>query len=476
MKLLSRLPLAASALSSALLLAACVDLAPAYQRPEAPVAAAWPAALSPASAPAPANTPALPSDAADIAWRDFILDDRLRRVIALALANNRDLRVAVLNVEQSRARYRIQDAARLPAVSGGASFTRSSAGGITGNNVAASVGLSAYEIDLFGHVKDANAAALQAWLSTTEGARSARISLVAEVATQWLALAADAQTQRLNERTLALDDRSLDLNRRMHDLGAIKGLPVVQAQAALEAARGAEAAGRSQLQLDRNALRLLVGQELPEDLLPVEALPAQSAALLEVPGGLPSRVLQQRPDVLAAEHSLQQAQLEIGVARAAFFPTITLTGSAGTSSPELSGLFKSGSGSWSVGPSISLPIFTGGALQAGLDSAKAGREIALANYDKAVQTAFREVADALAVRATLAERLAAQQAQTRASEAALRDADALFRNGSVSYLEVLVAQRSLYASQQSEIALNLTEQDNRIALYKALGGGWKESN
>ena len=466
MRLLSWLPLAGAALSSVLLLSACVDLAPAYQRPDAPVASAWPA--SPASAPA--------REAADIGWRDFILDDRLHRVVALALANNRDLRVAVLNVEQSRAQYRIQDASSLPNISGGASFTRSYAGGVASNSAGVSVALSGYEIDLFGHVKNANAAALQAWLATTEGARAARISLVAEVATQWLALAADAQTQRLNERMLALDDRSLDLNRRMHDLGAIKGLPVVQAQAAFEAARGAVAAGRSQVQLDRNALRLLVGQEVPEDLLPVQALPAQSATLLEVPGGLPSRVLQQRPDVLAAEHSLQQAQLEIGVARAAFFPTITLTGSAGTSSTALSGLFKNGSGTWSFGPSISVPIFNGGGLQAGLDSAKAGREIALANYDKAVQVAFREVADALAVRGTLAERVSAQQAQTRASEAALRDADALFRNGSVSYLEVLTAQRSLYASQQSEIALNLTEQDNRIALYKALGGGWKESN
>lgn len=469
MSLFPWLPLAGAALSSALLLSACVDMAPAYHRPDAPVAAAWPA-------PTPANPQAPARDAADIGWRDFILDDRLRRVVTLALANNRDLRVAVLNVEQSRAQYRIQDASSLPNVSGGASFTRSHAGGVASNSTGVSVALSGYEIDLFGHVKNANAAALQAWLATTEGARSARISLVAEVATQWLALAADAETQRLNERMLALDDRSLDLNRRMHDLGAIKGLPVVQAQAAFEAARGAVAAGRSQLQLDRNVLRLLVGQEVPDDLLPVQAAPAQSARLLDVPDGLPSRVLQQRPDVLAAEHSLQQAQLEIGVARAAFFPTITLTGSAGTSSTELSGLFKSGSGVWSFGPSISVPIFNGGALQAGLDSAKVGREIALANYDKAVQVAFREVADALAVRGTLAERVSAQQAQTHASEAALRDADALFRNGSVSYLEVLTAQRSLYASQQSEIALNLTEQDNRIALYKALGGGWKESN
>lgn len=455
---------------SLVLLSACVDLAPAYRRPDAPVASSWPAS------PAPASTQLPLRDAVDIGWRDFILDDRLRRVVDLALANNRDLRVAVLNVEQSRAQYRVQDASSEPNVTGAGNFTRSYAGGSAGNRTSLSVALSGYEIDLFGHVKNASAAALQAWLASTEGARSARISLVAEVATQWLALAADAETQRLNERLLALDDRSLDLNRRMHDLGAIKGLPVVQAQAAFEAARGAVAAGKSQLELDRNALRLLVGQDVPDDLLPMQALPVQSATLLDVPGGLPSRVLQQRPDVLAAEHSLQQAQLEIGVARAAFFPTITLTGGGGTSSAELSGLFRSGSATWNFGPAITVPIFNGGALQAGLDSARTGREIALANYDKALQAAFREVADALAVRGTLAERIAAQRAQTRASETALRDADALFRNGSVSYLEVLAAQRGLYASQQAEIALTLTEQDNRIALYKALGGGWKESN
>ena len=465
MRSFSRLSLAGTALSSALLLSACVDLAPPYQRPDAPVAAAW-----------PVQAPAGAGAGAELAWRDFIADERLRRVIALALANNRDLRVAVLNVEQARAQYRIQDAASLPSVAGDASFTRSKAAGIVGNSVGVGVGLAGYEIDLFGHVKDANAAALQAWLATTEGARTARIALVAEVATQWLALAADAETQRLNERLLALDERSVDLNRRMHDLGAIKGLPVVQAQAAFEGTRGAVAAGRTQLLLDRNALRLLVGQDVPEDLLPVQSLPTRSAVLVDVPAGLPSSVLQQRPDVLGAEHALQQAQLEIGVARAAFFPTITLTGNAGTGSTDLKGLFKAGSGTWSFGPSISLPLFNGGALQAGLDSAKAGRDIALANYDKAVQAAFREVADALAVRATLAERIAAQQAQTRASEAALRDADALFRNGSVSYLEVLTAQRGLYASQQAEITLDITEQDNRIALYKALGGGWKEQN
>ena len=468
MRLFSRPPLAGAALLSMLLLSACVDLAPTYARPDAPVAAAWPAAA--------ASTPEAAPAATDIGWRDFILDERLRRVVELALAENRDLRVAMLDVAQARAQYRIQDAARLPGIGAGAGFTRAGGAGVAVNNANVSVALSGYELDLFGHVKNASAASLQSYLATAEGARAARISLVAAVATQWLALAADAQTQRLNERTLALDAKSLDLNQRMHELGAIKGLPVVEAQAAVEAARGAVAAGRTLLQQDRNALTLLVGRDVAEDLLPLQALPAPATVLVEVPAGLPARVLQQRPDVLAAEHTLQSAQLDIGVARAAFFPTITLTGSAGTASVGLSGLFKSGSGSWSYGPSISLPIFDGGALRAGLDSAKVGRDIALANYDKAVQTAFRDVADALAVRATLAERSAAQQAQTRASETALRYADALFRHGGSSYLEVLDAQRGLYGSQQAEIALDLAEQDNRIALYKALGGGWKDSN
>jgi len=468
MSLFSRPLLAGAVLSSTLALCACVDLAPAYERPGAPVAATWPAA----SAPAPTGTP----DAADIGWRDFIVDDRLRRVVELAIANNRDLRIALLNVENARAQYRVQDSARFPAIGGSAGFTRASTAGIAGNTANVSVALSGYEIDLFGRVKNTSDAALQSYLGTAEGARAARITLVASVATQWLALAADAETLRLDERTLVADSKSLDLNRRMHDLGAIKGLPVVQAQAAAEATRGAVAAGRAQVQQDRNALTLLVGREPPEDLLPLQALPDEATVLVDVPAGLPSRTLQQRPDVLSAEHSLQAAQLDIGVARAAYFPTITLTGSAGTASTGLSGLFKSGSGSWSFGPSVTLPILDGGALRAGVDSARAQRDIALATYDKTVQTAFSEVADALAVRATLAERLAAQQAQVRANETALRFAEALFRNGGSSYLEVLDAQRGLYGAQQSGIALALAEQDNRITLYKALGGGWKESN
>jgi len=464
---ISRAAFASAVLTASWTLSACVNLAPAYQRPDAPVAAAWPAA-APASAGA--------RDAGDIAWRDFVIDDRLRRVMEMALANSRDLRIAVLDVDNARARYRIQDATRLPGLDASAGLTRSGAHGVASNATSLGVALSGYEIDLFGRVRNTTDAALQSYLGTAEGLRAARITLVAAVATQWLALGADAETQRLNERTLALDERSLGLNQRMHELGATRGLPVVQAQAAVEATRGTLAAGRTRLQQDRDALALLVGREVPEDLLPLQALPAESAVLVDVPAGLPSRVLQQRPDVLSAEHSLQAAQLNIGVARAAYFPAITLTGSAGTASVGLAGLFKGSNGSWSFGPSISLPIFDGGARDAQLDSVKVQRDIALATYEKAIQAAFGEVADALAVRATLADRFAAQRAQVQASETALHYAEALFRNGGSSYLEVLDAQRSFYSAQQAGITLALAEQQNRIGLYKALGGGWKESN
>jgi len=464
---ISRAAFASAVLTASWTLSACVNLAPAYQRPDAPVAAAWPAA-APASAGA--------RDAGDIAWRDFVIDDRLRRVMEMALANSRDLRIAVLDVDNARAQYRIQDATRLPGLDASAGLTRSGAHGVASNATSLGVALSGYEIDLFGRVRNTTDAALQSYLGTAEGLRAARITLVAAVATQWLALGADAETQRLNERTLALDERSLGLNQRMHELGATRGLPVVQAQAAVEATRGTLAAGRTRLQQDRDALALLVGREVPEDLLPLQALPAESAVLVDVPAGLPSRVLQQRPDVLSAEHSLQAAQLNIGVARAAYFPAITLTGSAGTASVGLAGLFKGSNGSWSFGPSISLPIFDGGARDAQLDSVKVQRDIALATYEKAIQAAFGEVADALAVRATLADRVAAQRAQVQASETALHYAEALFRNGGSSYLEVLDAQRSFYSAQQAGITLALAEQQNRIGLYKALGGGWKESN
>jgi len=456
------------ALSSSLLLAACVDLAPAYRRPDAPVAAAWPAAPASAAAAAAAG-------ADDIGWRDFLLDDRLRQVVALALANNRDLRVAVATLEQSRAQYRVQQAARLPALGADATATRSRSAGFTSDSYSVNLGVSAYELDFFGRVKNLSDAALQSYLASAEGARSTRLTLVADVATAWLTLAADSEQVALAEQTLASQTRSLELTRRMHELGAATGLTVAQAESGVESARVSAATARAQVAQDLNALTLLAGAPLAAELLPAQPLAQSAALLVELPAGLPAQVLQRRPDVLSAEHSLQAAQWDIGAARAAFFPTIALTAGAGTASADLAGLFKSGSGAWNFGPTLSLPIFDGGTHRAELASARAARDIALATYEKSVQTAFREVADALAVRASLAERIAAQDAVTRAGQTSLRLAEALFRHGGSGYLDVLEAQRTLYASQQAQISLRLAEQGNRITLYKVLGGGWKES-
>jgi outer membrane protein, multidrug efflux system len=449
-------------------LCGCVDFAPPYQRPPAPVAAAWPQPPATAASTAP--------DPADIGWTGFIQDDRLRQVVRLAIDNNRDLRVALLRVQDARAQYRVQDAARLPVVALDAGVTRSTTSGVVTRSATVGLGLAAYEIDLFSRVRNATDAALHRYFATDEGARVARIVLVAAVASAWLTLRADGDNQRLNLETLALDARSLELNTRLHELGAIAALPVAQAQAAWQAARGAVAAGRATLQQDRDALVLLAGADVPEPWLPLDAAPGDPTALVDVPPGLPASVLQQRPDVRAAEHELEAAQLEIGIARAAYFPTVSLSASAGRVSTGLAGLLKTGAASWSLGPSVSLPLLDGGGLAAGLESARSRRGIALASYDKALQAAFAEVADVLAVRSTLAERLDAQAAQLRASETAWHNADTLYRHGATSYLQVLDAQRSLQAARQAGIALNLMEQQNRIALYKALGGGWKESN
>ena len=463
-----RPPLACALLLSATTLSACVDLAPPYQRPAAPIPDAWPAPSARATGDA--------VDPADIGWAPFIQDDRLRLVVGLAIAHSRDLRIALLRVQDARAQYRIQDAAARPALGVDANLTRASTSGVANNIATMGLGLAAWEIDLFGRVKNAGEAALHQYLATSEGARAARIALVAAVADAWLTLAADEASQRLNLETQAMDARTLDLNRRMHALGAIPALPVSQAEAALASTQGAVAAGRATLRQDHDALTLLVGGDVPEGCLPSMAAADEAAVQVDVPPGLPARVLQQRPDVLAAEHDLEAAQLEIGVARAAYFPAITLAATAGRTSDRLAGLLRSGARSWSIGPSISLPVVDGGALDAGLDSARAQRDIALASYEKALQTAFAEVSDALAVRASLAERLQAQSIQRRAAERALDDADASYRQGVSSFLPVLDAQRSLHAALRSGIALNLLEQQNRIALYKALGGGWKESN
>ena len=448
----------------ALLLGGCVNLAPDYQRPAAPVAAQWPGA-----APAGASQ-------ADVDWREIFVDARLRDTVARALANNRDLRVAALNVEYQRAQYRIQRAELFPAVSASAEDTRQRAlsDGTTAVSSQYSVGLgvSSYELDLFGRLRNLKDAALEDYLALEQTRRSTQISLVAEVASAWMTLAADQQLLKLARDTHASQQKTYELVQRSHGLGGESGLSLAQARSTVESARAEAASYASQVEQDRNALELLVGERLDASLLPGDT-GLDAALLVTVPAGLPSSLLQRRPDVLAAEHTLKAANADIGAARAAFFPSVSLTASGGSASGELSGLFKSGSRAWSFAPSISLPIFDAGSNQAGLDAAKITRDIDVANYEKALQTAFSEVADALSVRSHINERLDAQRELTAATDKSYDLSLALYKQGSDSFLEVLDAQRSLYSAQQTLISLELAEQVNRVTLYKVLGGGWQ---
>ena len=451
------------------LLGGCINLAPQYERPEAPVSEQWlPSASTPKG-----------EVGADIEWQQFFTDSRLARLQSLALVNNRDLRLASLNIEKAQAQYRIQRAEALPSIDAGVSGTHSrtpgslssSGSAATTHDYSAQLGLSSYEVDVFGRVQNLQDEALEDYLALTETRRSTQISLVAEVATAWLTLAADNERLHLAQETLRSQQATYELTQRSHALGGSSGLSVAQAQTTVESARGDAAVYESQILQDRNALRLLVGSDIPEELLPGANLES-AAALVQVPAELPSSLLQRRPDVLAAEHTLKSANIDIGAARAAFFPSISLTASAGSSSSALSGLFKSGSGAWTFAPSISLPIFDAGSNRATLDSAKVEREIQVQTYQQTVQSAFKEVADALAVRSTLDRRITAQQALTDASRKSFELSDALYRGGSQSYLEALDAQRSLYSAQQDLVTLRLTEQSNRVTLYKVLGGGW----
>lgn len=443
-----------------LALSGCINLAPDYQQPEAPVPTEWQATVS-------------GDVAADIQWQQFFTDSRLAKLQTLALANNRDLRLASLNIEKAQAQYRIQRAAVFPTIDAGASGThaRTASSGTT-HDYTAQLGLSSYEVDVFGRVQNLQDEALQAYLALTETRRSTQISLVAEVGTAWLTLAADNERLQLAEDTLASQQATYELTQRSHALGGSAALAVAQAQTTVESARGDVAEYQSQILQDRNALRLLVGSDIPDALLPGSRLQS-AAALVQVPAELPSSLLQRRPDVLAAEHSLKSANIDIGAARAAFFPSISLTANAGSASSALSSLFKAGSGAWTFAPSISVPIFDAGSNRATLDAAKVEKEIQVQTYQQTLQTAFKEVADALAVRSTLDQRLAAQQALTDASQKSFELSDALYRAGSQSYLEALDSQRSLYSAEQDLITLRLAEQSNRVTLYKVMGGGWQ---
>lgn len=452
------------------------SLAPRYQRPEAPVAGEWPAEAVPSAA-APGDARA----AADLGWRDLFGDARLQALVAMALEHNRDLRVAALNVELARAQYRIERSDLLPTVvaSAGATSQRTPADlttsgrATTGASYAVGGGITAFELDLFGRIRSLSAAALEQYLASEEARRSVHLSLVAEVAVQYLATRALDDELELARRTLALVQSSFELARATYQAGRTSELDLRTAEAQVQTARVNLALVLGRRAQAGNALVLLVGGPIPLDLPPPTPLDAQPL-VAELPAGVSSEVLTRRPDVLAAEHALRSANASIGAARAAFFPSISLTASAGTASSQLSGLFGPGSAAWSFAPRITLPIFTGGALSASLDVAEVRKSIEVARYERAIQVAFREVADALVAKGALDAQLAGQQARVAAEERRYALSELRYKGGVDSYLGVLTAQRDLFAAQSELIQVRLSRLANLVDLYKALGGGWLE--
>ena len=451
----------------------CSSMAPKYSRPEAPAPAAWPAG------PAYQAAAAQPAEMAiaDITWQEFFADPQLRQVIASALENNRDLRLAALNIERSQALYRIQRSELFPALNGNASAafqrapgSRSGSGqSVTSHSYGLNVGISAYELDLFGRIRSLKDQALDQYLSTEQARRSVQISLVAEVANNYLTLAADRERLRIAQETLSSQESSYQLTKQRFDIGVVSALDLSRARTIVDAARVDIGRYVGQVAQDMNALQLVAGAPVPAELLPGGLAPV--TALKDIAPGLPSEVLQRRPDILQAEYQLRGANANIGAARAAFFPRITLTSAIGLSSNQLSGLFSGGAGAWSFLPQISVPIFNAGANQANLKVAEVEREILLAEYEQSIQVAFREVADALAQYGTLGDQLAAQQSLVEATAQSHRLSDARYLGGVESYLSVLDAQRSLYAAQQNLVTLRLSRQSNLVTLYKVLGGG-----
>jgi outer membrane protein, multidrug efflux system len=461
-------------LGALLFLAGCTTMAPKYSQPAAPVPAAWPGGPAYRDG---AGAPAAKA-VADIPWQEFFVDGQLRKVIALALENNRDLRVAALNIERSRAFYQIQRSDLFPKLDATASGNiqrvpadlSATGRAMTAEQYSVGLGVSSYELDLFGRVRSLKDQALEQYLATEQARASVQISLVSQVAATYLALAADRERLQLARETLTSQQESYKLTRSRFEAGVSSALDLHQAQTSVDTARVDIARFTTLVAQDENALNLVVGSPVPADLLP-PSLSETLTALKDVAPGLPSEVLLSRPDILQAEGELKGANANIGAARAAFFPRITLVSSVGFGSDELAGLFKGDSFAWSFAPRISLPIFDAGSNKANLTVAEVDRDIAVAQYEKAIQTAFREVADALAQRGTIDEQVAAQQSLTDATAESYRLSRARYEKGVDSYLNVLDSQRSLYGAQQNLISARFVRLLNLATLYKVLGGG-----
>ncbi|SDS52592.1 efflux RND transporter outer membrane subunit EmhC [Pseudomonas granadensis] len=456
---------------AAFVLSGC-SLIPDYQQPEAPVAGQYPQGPAYSPAQAPAQT------AAEQGWKQFFHDPALQQLIQVALENNRDLRVAALNIDAYAAQYRIQRADLFPAVSANGAGSRQrlparasqiGEAGIT-SSYSATVGISAYELDLFGRVRSLSEQALQQYFATEEARRSTQISLVANVANAYLTWQADKELLKLTQDTLGAFEESYKLTSRSNEVGVASALDLAQSRTSVENARAQLARYTRQVAQDENSLTLLLGTGIPANLQ--TAKPLSDDLLSDVPAGLPSDLLQRRPDILQAEYNLKAANANIGAARAAFFPSISLTANAGSLSPDLSGLFKGGSGTWLFQPQINLPIFNAGSLRASLDYARIQKDIGVANYEKSIQTAFQEVADGLAARQTYTEQLQAQRDFVQANQDYYRLAERRYRIGVDSNLTFLDAQRQLFSAQQALITDRLAQLTSAVNLYKALGGGW----
>ncbi len=449
-------------------------MSPKYARPVPPIPTTWPTGEAYQQAAPQTNAPM----ALDLSWQQCIKDDKLRHLIELALSNNRDLRLALLNVQFARAEYGIQRAELFPSINGTAGGSRArvphdlSSSGKAQIQSQYSVGLGAasWELDFFGRIRSLKESALHQYLATEQAQRNVQILLVSSVADAYLALAADLENLRLAGTTLEAQQRTYDLIARRHHLGLISDLDLCRARTQVESARGEQARFTRCVAQDRNALELLLGTTAPVQWLPADL--DNVVPLQEVAAGLPSAVLLKRPDVLQAENQLKAANANIGAARAAFFPRVSLTGAIGTASSDLSGLFKSGSGTWSYAPQVVMPIFDARTWSAH-KAAQVQRQMAITQYERTIQSAFREVADALAARGTLEQQLAAQEALVKAVSETYQLSSSRYDKGIDSYLSVLDAQRSLYAAQQGLVSLRLARMSSNVRLYAVLGGGWQ---
>ncbi|HTT04670.1 MAG TPA: efflux transporter outer membrane subunit [Steroidobacteraceae bacterium] len=469
-----------AAAAAAAVLCACT-LQPPYHRPSSGAGNLWP--TGPAYAQQPVSSAEMP--AADVGWQEFFSDPQLRELIGIALQNNRDLRVAALNIEQAQAQYRVQRSALFPGISASGSDSvehlppgvaigvvpAGAPNGVTFRTYSAGLGFASYILDVFGRVRSLSRSALEQYFAQIETRKSVQISLVAEVADAYLSYLSDRSLLALAQQTYTSQNASLNLTQQSFNAGVGTALDLAQSQQTVYTAQANIAQFTRQVAQDLNGLQLVLGAALPPDLDQAPGLNGEQF-LETLPAGLPSDLLTRRPDIAAAEDKLKAANANIGAARAAFFPSITLTGSLGSASTQLSGLLGHGSQEWTFEPSISLPIFAGGANVANLDLARVEKNVAIAQYQETIQTAFRDVSNALAARGTFEQQILAEEHLVDAANMAYQLSLQLFRQGVANFLSVLDSQVTLYQAQQTLIAIRLARLQNLVALYTALGGGW----